>query len=173
MPEDEKFLSRWSRLKREAAEAPAVSASTPAPVELPPVDSLGFDSDFTGFLQAKVDEKLKQAALKKLFHSPHFNQMDGLDVYIDDYNTFEPIPESMLRELNHAQDLLFRDPAGEEDEGKSSVHPLNPGREAQVPAPQAEAPLPSIEPTTVDSAAVIRVPSDDRSAMQTDSDNRS
>lgn len=112
MAEDESFASRWSRLKREAAAAPVPSIGTapaPAPVELPPLDSLGFESDFTGFLHARVDEKLKQAALKKLFHSPHFNVMDGLDVYIDDYNSFEPIPEEMLRRLNHAQDLLFRD----------------------------------------------------------------
>lgn len=111
MAEEEKFLSRWSRLKREGGAVPTTAAgvaSAPVPVELPPVGTLGFDSDFTGFLHGKVDEKLKQAALKKLFHSPHFNQMDGLDVYIDDYNTFEPIPEDMLRELNHAQDLLFR-----------------------------------------------------------------
>ncbi|HMZ85015.1 MAG TPA: DUF3306 domain-containing protein [Rhodocyclaceae bacterium] len=115
MAEDEKFLSRWSRLKQEAAGvAPGTAAAgVPVPAELPSVDSLGFDSDFTGFLQAKVDGKLKQAALKKLFHLPHFNQMDGLDVYIDDYNTFEPIPESMLRELNHAQDLLFGNPTGD------------------------------------------------------------
>lgn len=112
MAEDEKFISRWSRLKREALAAPAtapgeVSAATALPADLPALDSLGFDSDFTGFLRAKVDEKLRQTALKKLFHSPHFNQMDGLDVYIDDYNKFEPIPPEMLRELNHAKDLLF------------------------------------------------------------------
>ena len=37
------------------------------------------------------------AALKKLFSDPHFNVMDGLDTYIDDYGKPDPIPPSMLR----------------------------------------------------------------------------
>ena len=46
------------------------------------------------------------AALKKLFASePHFNVMDGLDTYIDDYNKFEPIPKAMLRQLVNARAL--------------------------------------------------------------------
>lgn len=106
MAEDESFFARWSRLKRQAPAAPAAPAAGAAS-ELPPVDSLSFESDFTGYLKAEVEEGLKRAALKKLFHSPEFNRMDGLDVYIDDYNKFEPIPESMLRELAHAQDMLF------------------------------------------------------------------
>ncbi len=117
----ESFLARWSRLKRAAAvEAPAATsatAPTPAapaaattsavPAELPPVEGLDFGSDFSAFLQPEVEESVKRAALKKLFHSEHFNRMDGLDVYIDDYSRFEPIPEEMLAQLEHARDLLF------------------------------------------------------------------
>lgn len=111
MEEKEKFLSRWSRLKRATASdlpdvaPPAVPAAAVA--ELPSLDALDFSSDFTGFLQPQVEESLKRAALKKLFHSGQFNQMDGLDVYIDDYNAFEPIPEEMLRRLEQARGLLF------------------------------------------------------------------
>ena len=51
-----------------------------------------------------------------LFRSPHFNVMDGLDIYIDDYSIFEPIPEAMLRKMTSAKFLkLFDDE--EEDEG--------------------------------------------------------
>lgn len=109
----ETFLARWSRLKRSgASETPVatpLAAATGAapPEELPPVETLGFSSDFSAFLQPKVRESVKRAALKKLFHSEHFNQMDGLDVYIDDYNQFEPIPEEMLRQMEQARNLLF------------------------------------------------------------------
>jgi hypothetical protein len=49
--------------------------------------------------------------MKKMFFSdPHFNVMDGLDIYIGDYNTFEPIPPAMLAMLAHAKPLL--DPLG-------------------------------------------------------------
>lgn len=114
----EEFLSRWSRRKQQAREQPeaqkpvAVTPATQAqsPV-LPPVEGLNMDSDFRGFLHPKVDESLRRAALKKLFHEPHFNMMDGLDTYIDDYSVSDPIPEAMLKQMKHAQDIIV---AGEE-----------------------------------------------------------
>ncbi len=114
----ERFLQRWSRLKRDVEPAPAAlpeippaaESETPLP-DLDDVQKLDFSSDFTPFLRAKVEESVKRAALKRLFQSPHFNQMDGLDVYIDDYCKFEPIDDDMLRQLAHARDLLFRDDA--------------------------------------------------------------
>ncbi len=112
------FLGRWSRLKREAAQdaaalpepvspslAVAPADATP-PAELPPLESLNFESDYRGFLGARVDEGLKRAALSRLFHAPHFNTMDGLDVYIEDFNVFEPMPASMVAQLTHARDTL-------------------------------------------------------------------
>jgi len=107
-------LARWSRRKLEAtrdttppvATAPAAPAptvtgapATPAPIELPPVESLTFDSDFTAFLRPEVDADLKRAALKQLFRDPRFNVMDGLDTYIDDYTKADPIPSDMLAGL--------------------------------------------------------------------------
>ena len=66
---------------------------------LPPVESLTLDSDFAPFLKPKVDEVLKRRALKQLFRDPHFNVMDGLDVYIDDYSKPDPIPPEVVREM--------------------------------------------------------------------------
>lgn len=115
-PDKEGFLQRWARLKRAADQAPGASsqdASAGVPEPPPPVladaEKLDFSSDFTPFLRAKVEESVKRAALKKLFHSPHFNQMDGLDVYIDDYGKFEPMDDETLNQLAHARDLLFRE----------------------------------------------------------------
>lgn len=123
MEDKEPFLSRWSRLKRaeasQASETPAgvsptVVAADTAVEELPPVETLDFSSDFTGFLQPKVEESMKRAALKKLFHSGQFHAMDGLDVYIDDYSKADPIPEEMLRMMEQARGLLFpRDEEGQ------------------------------------------------------------
>lgn len=114
----EEFLSRWSRRKQQAREQPAEQkpvAVTPANQEtvpvLPPVEGLNMDSDFRGFLHPKVDESLRRAALNKLFHEPHFNVMDGLDTYIDDYSVSDPIPAEMLKQMKHAQDIIV---AGEE-----------------------------------------------------------
>jgi hypothetical protein len=112
----ERFLSRWSRRKLGAATEAAAPKPAPAPAaapaaakaELPQVDTLkGLLSEYKEFLRPGVDEKLRQAALKKLFHDPHFNVMDGLDVYIDDYSKSDPIPDAMLRALAHAKGLLL------------------------------------------------------------------
>jgi hypothetical protein len=125
----EPFLSRWSRRKLQtdkesatpkpvAAPQSATPAAAPAKpqAELPSIDSLqGLASEYKEFLRPEVDVKLRQAALKKLFHDPHFNIMDGLDTYIDDYSKPDPIPEEMLKLLKQANRLLFPEEAAERD----------------------------------------------------------
>lgn len=82
--------------------------------ELPPIETLqGLASDYRAFFKRDVDQGLQRAALKKLFSDPHFNEMDGLDVYIDDYGIPDPIPPEMLADLKHARGLLFDDPVEE------------------------------------------------------------
>lgn len=124
MDDKEPFLSRWSRRKFAANEdAPAgaqqaaglPAAAPAAPLEpatgLPaPGSAKSNTPEYREFFDPQVDEKLRHAALKKLFGEPQFNVMDGLDTYIDDYSKPDPIPEAMLRQLNQAQDLfLFGD----------------------------------------------------------------
>ena len=84
------------------------AAPTSQGAQLPPIEELhGLASEYRDFLRPDVDEALRRTALKKLFQDPHFNIMDGLDTYIDDYTKADPIPEAMLRGLNQARGLLF------------------------------------------------------------------
>jgi hypothetical protein len=122
----EDFFTRWGRRRDEARSqvaAPAVPASEeqgravvappaaaqaldqPAPT-MEDVGALTHDSDYSRFVARDVDENIKRSAMKKLFSNPHFNVMDGLDTYIEDYNSFEPISLAMLQSLNHAKSLL-------------------------------------------------------------------
>lgn len=95
-----------------AAAQPPVTPTTPVIEQTKPqltledVAKLTHDSDFSPFMAKGVDAHVKRLAMKKLFSDPHFNVMDGLDIYIDDYNKFEPIPPEMLATLNHAKSLL-------------------------------------------------------------------
>ncbi|WP_431854540.1 DUF3306 domain-containing protein [Azospirillum sp.] len=109
---EESFLSRWSRLKRREAEpSPAAPEPVPTPPamadaaappdapaeaaepgdedplkDLPPIESLTADSDFTPFLRAGVPEDLHRQALRKLWTSdPVFANDDGLKDYAGDY----------------------------------------------------------------------------------------
>jgi Protein of unknown function (DUF3306) len=70
------------------------------------------ESDFTGFMARGVAPDVKNAAMKKLFADPHFNVMDRLDIYIDDYSQPDPLPLAMLRQMTSAKTLnLFDDEA--------------------------------------------------------------
>jgi hypothetical protein len=88
----------------------APEAQQPPPT-MEDVAKLTPDSDFKPFVARGVDDNIRRSALKKLFADPHFNIMDGLDIYIEDYNKFEPIPPEMLAMLEHAKSVL--DPLGQ------------------------------------------------------------
>ena len=140
MAEDkDPFLSRWSRRKLEVVKAPAAAvpaapaATAEAPV-LPALDSLNFESDFTAFMHAKVDEGVKRAALKKLFSDPRFNVMDGLDTYIDDYTKNEGISEEMLKTLKHSRTTLFGQPTAEERQAEAKAEAQAEARAQPAPA---------------------------------------
>ena len=101
----EDFLRRWSRLKHDAGNKP-VEKKTERPV-LPPLDKLTLDSDFTAFMQPKVEDALRRAALKKLFSDPRFNIPDPFEAYSGDWTGGEPISAELLATLNQARSVLF------------------------------------------------------------------
>ena len=139
--DEERFLSRWSRRKLEAkhdapaalpaAELPAVEPAAPATQAAEPGVPQGMSTEHRAFFDPKVDEKLRQAALRGLFSDPHFNVMDGLDTYIDDYSLADPIPEAMLRRLNQAKELFLFDDETKATEGADV--PAETGEGAAVP----------------------------------------
>lgn len=138
---DSSFLSRWSRRKAavregvvippepppEQAPVPAEAAvagpaaeavpEVPAPT-LEDVAALRPGDNIARFVARGVDESVKRAALKTLFADPHFNVMDGLDTYIDDYGRPDPIPAAMLRQMNQSKFLGLFD----EEESTQTAH---------------------------------------------------
>ena len=157
--DQERFLSRWSRLKKEVPQTeretemrtpepkappvaspsapPKESSAAPPAVEpqLPPIDTLkGLASEYTAFLKPGVDESLRRSALKKLFSDRYFETFERFEAYCEDYTQGEPIPPAMLRTLEHAKGLLF-DEKKKEDEGEVAE---GGNLESEAPA-QAEA----------------------------------
>jgi hypothetical protein len=131
------FLNRWSRLKSgeqiepaqktvdptrqdlasspEAKQPNADIQETPPSATLEDVEKIDrFAPDFSAFMKPDVDPAVQQAALKKMFSDPHFNVMDGLDIYIDDYSKPDPIPMEMLKRMVQSDMLnIFRKDGGE------------------------------------------------------------
>lgn len=110
MSGDKDFLSRWSARKREARDAenapePAAPASPDAAPEIPLAEieslsdaelcerldlpdpaTLKAGDDFRVFLETRVPERLRRAALRQLWRSnPIFNRLDDLDDYNEDF----------------------------------------------------------------------------------------
>ena len=113
-----------------AANASAVAQIDPAseaqqappPPTLEDVQALTPESDFSAFTGVNVSPEVSNAAMKKLFTDPHYNVMDGLDIYIDDYSKPDPMPLSMLRKLASAQFLNLFDDEKDAKEGASVPH---------------------------------------------------
>ena len=97
-------------------EASADSAPEALP-ELPPLDSLSADSDYSAFMGRGVPADLRQKALRKLFHSAKFNVRDGLDDYDLDFSNPEPLGNIITAEMRYRVERELERLAGlDEDE---------------------------------------------------------
>jgi len=138
------------------APAPARETANHAEPAPPPtmadVALLTPESDFSAFLRQGVDADVRRTALKKLFADPHFNTMDRLDVYIDDYNKPSPVSDAMLASLRHAksvfqhlakddevEDATVAKPEPAQAEARPTQDPpaLDADRQPHMPAPDA------------------------------------
>lgn len=148
------FLGRWSKRKagkevnevdpsEKKLDTPNVSTQALpveiAPEDIPPPATLDdvakidrFDPDFSAFMKPGVDPAVQQAALKKMFTDPHFNIMDGLDIYIDDYSKPDPLPPGMLERMVQS-DMLNLFSKSTETTAQDSVQNL-----VQAPNPELE-----------------------------------
>lgn len=170
--EQENFVSRWSRRKQEANDPVAVDqksavalafdrdddsdtaslevAEAVEPVltdaDMPAIETLHEDSDFSGFMSIGVSDELRNLALKKLFKAAVFNVRDGLDEYDEDYTSFESLGDIITCDMKHqiemeakkkleaeAEALMDADEATQ-NEDVSALAPTEPVEETDLPA---------------------------------------
>ncbi len=129
----ERFTGRWARLKQEGRapadepqttnlpvpeDADASAAETPTiPAEdLPDIESLDKDSDYTPFMQEGVPEALKKLALRALWRSdPVLANLDGLNDYDEDYKTMLDVGAEAMRKFREAAKKLSEGEPEEDD----------------------------------------------------------
>ena len=92
-----------------AAKSAAPAAEAPPPPTLADAQALTPASDFKAFVARDVSPEVRNLAMKKLFADPHFNVMDGLDIYVGDYTQPDPLPAGMLRKMASAHAMGFFD----------------------------------------------------------------
>lgn len=172
---DEAFLSRWSRLKRTAVkpepapvEVPPVEETADLPVavvddvpvesaqpdaepedplkDLPPIEELTGESDFTPFLRAEVPEDLHRQALRKLWTSdPVYANDDGLKDYADDYASLftGSVPVKTLYRVGKGFLDTLDEVAGEAEQPSPVLaHDADVAVTEDTPYPQAPVPSP-------------------------------
>jgi len=117
---EENPLQRWSRRKLTAEQDidshefnnEQTLNSEPEPEkpaltddDMPPIESLDENSDYSGFLSPEVSEGLRKLALRKLFHMPTFNIRDGLDDYDSDYTEFAKLGSLVTADMKHIAEV--------------------------------------------------------------------
>lgn len=159
----EGFLERWSRRKREArddggglpqapsdrksgtegAEDPAAGAPEPPPktdADMPSIETIGESTDVSDFFSPEVSEGLRRAALRRLFHLPKFNVVDGLNDYDEDFRNFAPLGDIITADMRHRLELAKEraKAALQETEGGSELKSES-GADQQTEGAQDEA----------------------------------
>ena len=152
---DEQFLRRWSRRKidGEATDEAPPDADLPdesvaiAPdgdvesedfdaevvADLPDIETLDKDSDYTGFLRDGVPEKLKKLALRKLWLSdPVLANLDGLNDYDEDFGAILKTGAEYMQRLADAGEKFTR-PGAAEDETEVVEEPEELVADAEEP----------------------------------------
>ncbi|MGJ7489304.1 DUF3306 domain-containing protein [Variovorax sp. ZT4R33] len=139
----------------------------PPPPTLADTTALTIDSDFKPFMAKGVAPEVKNAAFKKLFADPHFNVMDRMDIYIDDYSIPSPLPESVLRQMASAKFLKLFDEEPEapeaQDEAASPMSGETPHDDAPSAVAQSE-PSGTLPSPLVADAQPASQPTDDPNA---------
>lgn len=194
--EGDSFFSRWSRRKAQLRSgepvpepvptAPSVVAAVAVPVEPEPLavepaaapppptlqdtQTLTPASDFSRFVARDVPPEVRNAAVKKLFADPHFNVMDGLDIYIDDYSKPSPLSAADMAQMVSAQFLKLVDDPEEQNKKKAEAA----ARAAASPtaaAPSAAAPTATEDTRAPDAAEPEETTHDDHADLQLQPDH--
>lgn len=149
---EEPFFKRWSRRKAEASQPaepapPAVAIEPEAPaaqdtgaaaesVELPPLESLGEDSNYGAFLAPGVDPALRRQALRQMFRAPKYHVIDSLDPFRADFSNYAGLGEIVTADMRyHAERLLKKEL---EEAGQGSPDEV-PEKEALAATPETPA----------------------------------
>ena len=91
----------------------AVADSPQAPLPAPTLDDVAKltpDSDYSVYTAPATDPRVRNEALRKLFHSdPHFQQGDGLDVALHEEAHLAQSPRARQQKMEQARALGLLD----------------------------------------------------------------
>ncbi len=197
--EEEGFFRRWSSRKRRARRGEAdesVSASRsedtkPDQVDessgsdepervltdedMPPIESLTEDSDYSPFMSPGVSDSLRRLALRKMFLSSKYNFTDGLDDYADDFTKFAPLGNIVTADMRHQMEMQAQRAKEKlEEEARAAMDETRSGEDAEAETAAAEQHAgESVEPERADLAAGASSAEESGGEVRNDDETRS
>ena len=141
-------------------------AEQPPPLTLEDVARLTPESDYSSFVARGVPADVRNAAVKKLFTDPHYNVMDGLDIYIDDYSQPSPLSPAEMARMVGAQFLKLVDDPNEVKPGAAATPPRDATDTQATVAEQTEPEQPHDPTVSADTE-----PHDDHADLQLQPDH--
>ncbi len=132
------FLSRWSKRKLDGEEATVERPDLPAPGERidesksakNDVDSLTVLSEedqsssspsVASLLASEAEATVKKAALRKLFLSGEFSEIDGLNDYDHDYKSVKSLSSDVAEKLRDWMEQSDQEPTSLEEKNERQV----------------------------------------------------
>ncbi|MEX1081357.1 MAG: DUF3306 domain-containing protein [Halofilum sp. (in: g-proteobacteria)] len=117
------------RVDAATAEPPdteAAETELPTDEDMPPLESLDAESDYSQFMSPRVSDSLRRMALRKLFGMSSFNIRDGLDDYDEDFTRYQSLGDTVTADMKYQarrQARLAEDaeaPAAEEPDAQAA-----------------------------------------------------
>ena len=159
----------------DASEPAIVEENVPTDEDMPSLDSLDENSDYSGFLSPGVSEGLRRRALRKLFSSAVFNIPDGLDDYDDDFTSFAALGDIVTSDMRHQAEVeAERERQARADAEPSAGPDDESGRDEErrlAEAGDAEADLAQAGPAHVSESSELPVPEELRVAESVTSED--
>ena len=197
--EEDGFFRRWSSRKRRARRGEA-DETVPAPPseetkpdqvdessgsaepervltdeDMPAIESLTEDSDYSPFMSPGVSDSLRRLALRKMFLSSKYNFTDGLDDYADDFTKFAPLGNIVTADMRHQMEMQAQRAKEKlEEEARAATDEAASGEEAEAETAAAEPQAgDSVEPERADLAAGATGAEESAGEVKNDDDTRS
>jgi len=168
MTDSSEFIRRWSRRKQAARQdakpvdepdgkdpegehdaAPPAAQPRAAgesvdseheALELPDIDSLSTDSDFTPFMKKGVPKELRNRAMRKLWRvNPVFGHLDGLNDYDGDFTDAASVVKDLKTLYKVGKGIVLKPDPEPEPESTAGAPPAD-------DTPEIAATKPTIEP---------------------------
>jgi hypothetical protein len=124
-----------------APEGAAAEAVEQRIADLPDIESLNKDSDYTGFLREGIPEQLKNQALRKLWRSdPVLANLDGLNDYDEDFTKIftKAVTESVKTLFKVGKGMAETEGGETEEAEKTGTADVEPADESSAVADAAE-----------------------------------